>query len=60
MFVLISFLEQIVTRDFFRIAYTHALGGVDVPFEIYDLGPTSSGQNSLILFNIADIWRNVS
>ena len=43
--------------------HTHPLGGVDVYFGGYDLWsifwPKSLGQNSLVLFNIADIWRAV-
>ena len=39
----ISFLEQISEThggDFFHIARTHPLGGVDVPFVVYEFCPT--------------------
>ena len=47
------------------LAHTHIpyQGGVDVPFEGYDLwstfGSTSLGHNSLHFFNMPDIWQTV-
>ena len=33
-------------RDIFHIAYTHTLGGVDVPFGFYEICPTSAVDNN--------------
>ena len=41
--------------DFFHIAHTHSIWGVDGPFWGHELRPISLGKNRLIYFNIADI-----
>ena len=43
--------------DYFRIAPTHHLGDVDMPFGGYDLWPTYLAPNTFISFNISNIWH---